>query len=238
MFSFENKHNNRLVSTHRLTSHNIREAVFIYINAHTCKIYYCKNCFSFFPPPLWNSKSSLSRLQIKFTNQFSFKTEILFQKQTNHWNHLLEKVSYSYTYKILPCAMYTITPELWGCSESYAYYFIMLACNIRGRWWYGSRGWTFPPILCGMLLLCDRWQQRDIHESKVCHWIPPCRKKKHLLTFISTCEHSWRPNSGNDHSEAVGSPFQQWWEQQWVTPTGANFYEGSTQFLFIDGESA
>lgn len=50
MFSFENKHNNRLVSTHRLTSHNIREAVFIYINAHTCKVYYYKNCFSFFPP--------------------------------------------------------------------------------------------------------------------------------------------------------------------------------------------
>ena len=60
-------------------------------------------------------------------------------------------------------------PELWsfteqiykGCSESNASYFMMLAHNVRGGcWWYGSRGWNFPPISCYMLLPCDRWQQR------------------------------------------------------------------------------
>jgi len=32
-----------------------------------------------------------------------------------------------------------------GCSESNAY-FMMSAHNVRGRWWNGSRGWTFPTI--------------------------------------------------------------------------------------------
>ena len=26
-------------------------------------------------------------------------------------------------------------------------------------WWYCNMGWTFPPIFCYVLLLCDRWQQ-------------------------------------------------------------------------------
>lgn len=28
-----------------------------------------------------------------------------------------------------------------------------------GCWWYGRRGCTFPPILCYILLLSNRWQQ-------------------------------------------------------------------------------
>ena len=37
----------------------------------------------------------------------------------------------------------------------------MLA-QVRGRrWLYGSRGWTFPPVFCCILLPCDRWQQKD-----------------------------------------------------------------------------
>ena len=35
----------------------------------------------------------------------------------------------------------------------------MLPHNIKG-WWYGSRGWTFPPIFCYNMMLHDRWQQR------------------------------------------------------------------------------
>jgi len=33
-----------------------------------------------------------------------------------------------------------------GCSESNASCFIPLAYNTRGRCWYGSRSWSFPPI--------------------------------------------------------------------------------------------
>ena len=38
---------------------------------------------------------------------------------------------------------------------------MMLDHNIGGTCWlYGSKDWTFPPISCYTLLLCDRWQQR------------------------------------------------------------------------------
>ena len=53
-------------------------------------------------------------------------------------------------------------------------------------WYYDSRGWTFPLIFCGILLLYNRWQQRDslterhwheiACEANVWNWIPPCRK--------------------------------------------------------------
>ena len=42
-----------------------------------------------------------------------------------------------------------------GCSEGSVSYSIILAHDVRGGcWWYGSRGWTFPPILR------YGWQQR------------------------------------------------------------------------------
>ena len=47
-----------------------------------------------------------------------------------------------------------------GYSESDTSYFIMLTNNIRGKWWYGSRGWIFLQIYYYILLLCSRWQQR------------------------------------------------------------------------------
>ena len=61
------------------------------------------------------------------------------------------------------------------CSEGNVSYFIMLADNIRGGcWWYSSRGWTFPPIFCYILLLCNRWQQRgsltEWHLTWKCGW--------------------------------------------------------------------
>jgi len=40
----------------------------------------------------------------------------------------------------------------------------------------------------------------------------------------------WRPNSGCEHSEAVGGVFQQWWQQ--VTFIGADCYEHSMLALF------
>ena len=83
-----------------------------------------------------------------------------------------------------------------GCSESNACCFITLAYDVRGGcWWYGSRGWTFPPILCYMLLPRDRWQQMDTLTKWCLTWkciqskgvslnSPMWKKKSHSLTFI------------------------------------------------------
>ena len=64
--------------------------------------------------------------------------------------------------------------------------FIMLAHDARGRcWYYCSRGWAFPTVLHYILLLCDRWQQRNRSKSmslKSSMW-----EKWHLLTFPDTC---------------------------------------------------
>jgi len=85
-----------------------------------------------------------------------------------------------------------------GCSESNAFYFIMLAHDIRGGcWWYGSTGWTFPPTFHYILLPCDEWQQRDSvtkrHLTWKCGWRKgvslnsTMQKKQHPLTFINPC---------------------------------------------------
>ena len=53
------------------------------------------------------------------------------------------------------------TTNLQGLLQNNARVFMVLAHDVRGRcWWYGSRGWTFPPVSHYMLLPCDRWQQR------------------------------------------------------------------------------
>ena len=111
-----------------------------------------------------------------------------------------------------------------GCSKSNASYFITLAHNIRGScWWNGSRGWTFPATFCYILLLCDRWQQRG-SLTKLCliwkhawskgvSWNFSMQQKWHPLTQVTLVECLWRPNSGCEHSEAVGGAFQQWGQQ-------------------------
>ena len=84
-----------------------------------------------------------------------------------------------------------------GCSKNNASHFIMLAHDARGRcWWYGCRGWTFPPVFCYVLLPCDIWQQRgsliEWHLTWKCIWskgvsLNFCMLKKwhpHRLTFI------------------------------------------------------
>jgi len=60
----------------------------------------------------------------------------------------------------------------------------MLTHEVRGRcWWYGSRGWTFLPILHYILLHCDRWQQRGSPTVSMKQWcvtdslISQCKKK-------------------------------------------------------------
>jgi len=85
-----------------------------------------------------------------------------------------------------------------GCAETTASCFIILAHDVRGRyWWYGSRGWTFPPIFHYMLLPCDRWQYRGSLTEWCLTWksvwskdvteFLHAEKKWHPLTFINSC---------------------------------------------------
>ena len=106
---------------------------------------------------------------ILFVLQFSYNSEIVF----------LDFAIYCFSY----------------CFKSNASYFIMLAHNARGKRWYGSKCWTFPPILHYVLLPCNRWQQR----GTLTEWRPTWKriwskgvslnssvqKKRSLLTFIN-----------------------------------------------------
>jgi len=75
---------------------------------------------------------------------------------------------------------------------------MMLAHSIGGGCqWYGSRGWTFPPVSHYILLLCDRLLQRDSMTewhltlkrvwSKSVYLNSSMWKKLHPLTFIDIC---------------------------------------------------
>jgi len=104
-----------------------------------------------------------------------------------------------------------------GCFKSDASYF-MLPYNIGGRWWwYGSRGWPFPPVSHYMLLLCNKWQQcstlAEWHLAWKCVWskgvsLNSTMWKKgthsHSLTFA---EHLWKPNCECEDNGVVGGVF-------------------------------
>jgi hypothetical protein len=109
-------------------------------------------------------------------------------------------------------------------SERNASYFIMLAYDIGGCWWYSSM-----PIVCKF---CCRatdssreavWQNGIWHESaykaEVCHWIPSCGKNCICWHSSTLAERLWRPSSGWEHSEAMGGAFQQWlqWRERLAT---------------------
>jgi len=125
--------------------------------------------------------------------------------------------------------------------ESNASYFITFTHDIRGEWWYGSRGWTFLTLLCYMLLPCDRWQQRgsltEWHLTWKCMWskgvalILPCGKNGSHWQYLTLADHLQSPNSGCDHSEAVDVLFQQWQWWQWVISSGADGYDHGIQIL-------
>ena len=118
----------------------------------------------------------------------------------------------------------------------------MLVHDIRGGcWWYGSRSWTFPPISHCILLPCDRWQQRRSLTKWHLTWkcilnkgvsLNASMQKNGMQWHSGTlAEHGWRPSSGCEHSEAVGGAFQQWWQWEWVTSTGADLYSHGMQAL-------
>jgi len=122
-----------------------------------------------------------------------------------------------------------------GCSESNASCFMMLAHDMRGGYrWYGSRGWTFPPVFLYILLLCDRWQQRGSLTKWYLTWKCVWSKVVSLNSFmwkrngthshsLMLAEHWWRWNSGCQHSEAVhfNNDTITAAVRQWVTSTGA-----------------
>jgi len=107
------------------------------------------------------------------------------------------------------------SPELHGTSGAWS--------NI-----YISRGWTFPPICCYMLLPCDRWQQRDrlieYHLTWKCGWSKgvslnsSTRKKWHPVTFIDAFWIFMETKECMRAQWVVGGVFQQWW-QQWKRQT-------------------
>ena len=74
------------------------------------------------------------------------------------------------------------------------------------------------------------WDE-SAYEAKMWHWIPPWRKNGTHWHSSTLAEGLWSPNSGCEHSEAVGGAFQQWWQWQWVTSAGADFYKHGMQAL-------
>ena len=137
------------------------------------------------------------------------------------------------------------------CSGSSTSYFIMLSLNSRGGcWWYGSWGLTSPPTSHYMLLPCGRWQQKgrfwwnglwhgSVYGAEVRNWIPSCGRNGTHWHSLMLVECLWRPNSGCEHTEAVGGAFQQWW--QWCereVMTMQIFMRAACRLLFITGRNA
>ena len=81
------------------------------------------------------------------------ETTIFIFVQTHTHTHT-HTHTYVYVYIIFVCTKIKIVVSHFlhnsiyeGRSEINASYFIMLAHDVRGEYcWYGSRGWTFPPI--------------------------------------------------------------------------------------------
>jgi len=86
-----------------------------------------------------------------------------------------------------------------GCSGSNDPYVIMLANNIRGEcWWYGSRGWTFPPTLhCNSIVVTCQTAAEGLSEKLVSDvevWMKQgvslnfsTRETLHPWTFTDAC---------------------------------------------------
>ena len=126
---------------------------------------------------------------------------------------------------ILLCWPTTSNADVGGMAvevEPSCQYSITLCCCVTD----GSRGAVWRNGV---------WQKVNMMQRSVTEFLHVNKK--------GTCWHSstlteclWRTNSGCEHSEVVGSAFQQW--QQWVTSAGADFYERSIQLLLIAGKNA
>ena len=104
--------------------------------------------------------------------------------------------------------------------------------------WYGSRGWTFPPIFHSVLLPCDRWQQRgSLTKWRLtwkCIWSKgvelnsSLRKKWHLLTFSDACWMCMETKQWMWAQWGVGDAFQQWRQRQCIPSASADFDKHAT----------
>jgi len=52
----------------------------------------------------------------------------------------------------------------------------------------------------------------DAYEAKMWNWIPPCRRNGTHWLSLMLAECLWRPNSGCEHSAAMCTLFQPWWQ--------------------------
>jgi hypothetical protein len=82
----------------------------------------------------------------------------------------------------------------------------MLAHDVR-RGWYGSRGWTFPPIVCKFFLPWDSsrgavWKN-GIWHWEVCHWIPPFGKNSLQYVREQYWETYWHKHCTESITPAV-----------------------------------
>jgi len=80
--------------------------------------------------------------------------------------------------------------------------------------------WHYPITCCCHVTDGSRgafWQSGSWHgctdEVKVSHWTPPCGKNWIHWHSLTLAERLWSSNSGYEHSEVVGSEFQQLREQ-------------------------
>jgi hypothetical protein len=81
-----------------------------------------------------------------------------------------------------------------GPSESNAY-FIMLAHDVRGRcWWYGSRCWTFPPIV---RKFCCRATEAGGQSGKMMSDMEVHTKQRRVTEFL--------------HADKIAPTDIQWW---------------------------
>ena len=85
----------------------------------------------------------------------------------------------------------------------------------------------YSPTFC----CCVTDGSRVAYEAKAWNWIPPCWKNGTHWHSLMLADCLWRSNRGCEHSEAAGGAFWQWWQWQWVSSIGADFYKHSTQAL-------
>ena len=129
-----------------------------------------------------------------------------------------------------------------GCSESNASYFMMLAQNVRGGWcWYGSRGWTFLPMLHYVVSV----QQMAAEEQsyKTTSNMEECMKQRCVTEFIHvekmsyTGIHHWFLNACRDLIADVSS-VRWWviWKTHWVAMWV--LMSATCRLIFISGKNA
>ena len=100
----------------------------------------------------------------------------------------------------------------------------------------------FPLILHSIFCLMTNGSRRavwkndfwhgSVYEAKVCHWIPPCRKNDTHWHSLTRGEHIWIPNSGYEHSVAVGSGDS----DSGLPSACADFHEHDLQALLHGGD--